>query len=153
MAKSRNVYSLPIAMEFVRPMLDNVLHLNTHVGSLRHAIDYVCDEGTPILAAGTGVVVWVRDDSNVGGTDWKKFWDLGNRVVVRHGNGEYSAYEHLRYNGAAVVEGDRVEEGSSIIGYSGNTGLSSTPHLHFEVFNEPDEEECEGETLEVRFRD
>ena len=48
-------------------------------------------------------------------------------------NGTFSEYSHLNYKGAKVNEGDLIEAGD-FIGYSGNTGWSSGPHLHFVVY-------------------
>lgn len=65
--------------------------------------------------------------------------------------GEYTAYEHLRHGGVLVAVGEKVGQGQ-LIGSSGMTGYGFLPHLHFEVFTNPDTEESEGETLEVNFQ-
>ena len=78
----------------------------------------------------------------------KKYWNKGNRIVIKHKNNEYSAYEHFQHKGNVVRAGERVRKGQ-LIGYSGNTGFSYRPHLHFEVFNNPSNDESEGETLQV----
>lgn len=122
-----------------------------HKGKLEHAVDFACPEGTPIYAALEGEVAFVRQDSNVGGLDKKRFWNLGNRLVIRHANGEYTAYEHFRYHGALVRVGQRVRTGQRIA-YSGNTGYTHGPHLHFEVYRYtgPDKDN-DYETLAVKF--
>lgn len=123
-----------------------------HSGKIKYAHDFLVPMGTRIFAAAGGKVVWLRDNSRVGGTDKKKYWYKGNRIVIRHRNGEHTAYEHLKYKGAVVKVGQQVKRGQ-LIGYSGNTGWSRIgPHLHFEVFNSPDSDECEGEILQVRFK-
>lgn len=148
--KTKNKYSLPVKMgQFTK--IDRTTS-PAHVGKLKNAIDFLCKEGTPIYASLEGEVVFVKQDSNVGGPD-KKYWDKGNRIVVKHENEEFSAYEHLKYKGAAVNVGEKVKTGQ-LIGISGNTGYTFVPHLHFEVFHitGPNKEE-DFETLEVEFKE
>lgn len=96
-----------------------------------HALDFEMPEGTEIVAAREGVVVEIKEDSNVGGTT-RDYLDKGNFVIVYHDDGTFGNYFHLKQQGALVSAGQRVERGT-VIGLSGNTGLSSAPHLHFEV--------------------
>lgn len=82
--------------------------------------DYAARPGTPVLAAGDGVVLragWA------GG--------YGNLVELRHLNGITTRYGHLRGIARKIRRGSRVEQGQ-IIGYVGSTGLASGPHLHYE---------------------
>ncbi|MEO8089598.1 MAG: M23 family metallopeptidase [Gemmatimonadales bacterium] len=82
--------------------------------------DYAARPGTPVLAAGDGVVLragWA------GG--------YGNLVELRHLNGITTRYGHLRGIARKVHRGARVEQGQ-IIGFVGSTGLASGPHLHYE---------------------
>ncbi|HWN19309.1 MAG TPA: M23 family metallopeptidase [Gemmatimonadales bacterium] len=82
--------------------------------------DYAARSGTPVLAAGDGVVLragWA------GG--------YGNLVELRHLNGITTRYGHLRGLARKVRRGARVEQGQ-VIGYVGSTGLASGPHLHYE---------------------
>lgn len=58
----------------------------------------------------------------------------GNYVKIKHDNGMYTLYAHLRYGSVAVKVGDRVTKGQ-VLGYMGNTGYSFGAHLHFEVRN------------------
>ncbi|MFH1307751.1 MAG: M23 family metallopeptidase [archaeon] len=147
---SINKYLCPIKEGDIK---DIPTHSSLHVGNLRNSVDFTCNEGTEIVAARGGEVVWIKDDSNVGGLD-KKYMNDGNRVVIKHDNGEYTAYEHLKYKGVTVKVGDKVEEGE-LVGYAGNTGYSSAPHLHFEVFKwtkkNPDPTR-DFETVEVSFK-
>ena len=97
-----------------------------------HAIDWAVPEGTTILAAREGRVVGVRDDSTFSGTD-PKFKPLANYVIIKHADGTFADYHHLKPGGALVKLGDMVKLGQPI-GLSGNTGYSTKPHLHFAVF-------------------
>lgn len=99
----------------IRPDPNNPGHTRTHKG-----IDMIAQPGTPVHAAGSGVVV--RAEPTTGG--------FGNLVVIDHGGGTHTYYAHLQT--IDVREGDRVETGA-LIGGVGSTGRSSAPHLHFEV--------------------
>jgi murein DD-endopeptidase MepM/ murein hydrolase activator NlpD len=87
----------------------------------RHqGIDYAADAGTPVMAAGDGVI---RSRAWQGG--------YGNLVEIRHANGITTRYGHLRGFAKGLAVGNRVEQGQ-VIGYVGSTGLSTAPHLHYE---------------------
>jgi murein DD-endopeptidase MepM/ murein hydrolase activator NlpD len=83
-------------------------------------VDVASPQGTPILAADDGVVALVGS-GNTG---------YGNYVVIAHAGGVTTLYGHLL--AAAVRQGDRVSQGQTI-GLEGSTGLSTGPHVHFEV--------------------
>ncbi|MFO0594482.1 MAG: M23 family metallopeptidase [Myxococcaceae bacterium] len=100
------------------------------------AWDWAMPEGTKVLAAREGVVTGFRKDSNVGCGDSSCQYE-NNYVILRHDDGTYGQYAHLRPGGVLVTLGQRVRVGEAI-GESGNTGWSSEPHLHFEVFNAVD---------------
>lgn len=94
-----------------------------------YAIDWIMPEETPIVAAGDGTVVEAVDSfSKSGLTEDMK--SKSNYVVIEHPNGTRSHYFHLAQNGVKVKIGQKVKEGE-VIALSGNTGFSSTPHLHF----------------------
>lgn len=84
-------------------------------------VDWAGPRGTPILAAGRGVI------EKAG-----RHGQYGNYVRIRHANGYQTAYAHMHRFASGVTEGAKVRQGQ-IIGYIGTTGLSSGPHLHFEV--------------------
>lgn len=84
-------------------------------------IDYACPIGTPILASENGTVIYA---------DWKEP-GYGYCVFLRHGDGNMTIYEHLTLP-IPVKVGQKVNQGD-VIGYSGSTGNSTGPHLHFEV--------------------
>lgn len=104
----------------------------THKGSSAYAIDFPMSEGTKIYAARGGIVVKTKSNSNSGGYE-KKYASSGNYVRILHKDGTFATYYHLKHKGVLVKEGDRVPQGFAL-GYSGNTGYSSGPHLHFSVF-------------------
>ena len=104
----------------------------THKGHSQYAIDFAMDEGTKIYASRGGVVVKTKSDSNKGGAS-KEFSSYGNYITIEHSDSTLATYYHLKKNGVAVKIGDKVNKGD-YIGYSGNTGYSSGPHLHFAVF-------------------
>jgi murein DD-endopeptidase MepM/ murein hydrolase activator NlpD len=79
-------------------------------------------QGDPIVATADGQVVFMEFDLN----------DFGNNVIIRHKHGFYTRYAHLQNFNNHLHTGQRVQQGE-IIGYVGNTGLSTGPHLHYEV--------------------
>jgi len=113
-----------------------------------YAHDWDLAEGSIVQAARDGVVVGVRQDSNRGGVA-EQFKNCANYVIIRHADGTYGEYLHLKQNGVYVHLGDQVTAGQPIA-FSGNTGYSSRPHLHFAVFRTIDGQR--RETLPVRFR-
>jgi murein DD-endopeptidase MepM/ murein hydrolase activator NlpD len=88
-----------------------------------NAVDIAAPIGTPVFAAATGNVIVSRSNGAWNG-------GYGNYVVIKHDNGVQTLYSHL--NSAIVNVGQRVVQGQ-VIGYVGNTGKSTGPHLHFEV--------------------
>ena len=92
-----------------------------------YTLDYV-------VAHSAGIVVGVvancnRNTSKTG----EKIY--GNYVKIRHDNGMYTFYAHLKYGSVTVKLNQRVEKGQ-VLGYMGNTGYSFGAHVHFEVRNE-----------------
>jgi peptidase M23-like protein len=61
----------------------------------------------------------------------------GNFVIIDHGNGEYSTMVHLKKSSIRMKKGDRVKQGQ-VVAQVGQSGLSTEPHLHFEVVSDPD---------------
>ncbi|RUA33462.1 MAG: hypothetical protein DSY77_10140 [Bacteroidetes bacterium] len=116
----------------------------THKGV--NAIDFNLNIGDSIYAARSGVVVEVKEDSNVGGNN-PKFEPYGNFIKVFHKDGTIGSYVNLMQNGSLVQKGDKIEKGQ-LIGFSGNTGWSSGPHLHFMVAQNKD---FQNITLPVKF--
>jgi murein DD-endopeptidase MepM/ murein hydrolase activator NlpD len=103
-----------------------------HLGKLRNAIDFIVNEKTPVIAAADGIVTFVKDDSDIGGSN-PIYWNHTNFIVIMHSNGEYSRYDHLSYNSSKVKAGQHVRVGE-VIARVGMTGFTYLPHLHFQVF-------------------
>jgi len=84
-------------------------------------VDWAAPRGTPIIASGNGVV------EKAGWTN-----GYGNQTLIRHANGYVSSYSHQNAIARGVSAGSRVRQGQ-VIGYVGSTGLSTGPHLHYEL--------------------
>ncbi len=95
--------------------------ISQYYGRGHTGIDYMANVGTPVMAAASGRVV-ITSGGWSGG--------YGNQVVIDHGGGRATRYAHL--SSFNISAGDTVSKGQ-IIGYSGNTGRSTGPHLHFEL--------------------
>jgi len=114
-----------------RPVRADDLRLTSGFGLRRHpllgdykmhtGIDWAAPTGTPIMAAGNGVI----EEAGRKGYN-------GNYIRIRHANGYQTAYSHMSRFAPGAAPGVKVRQGQ-IIGYIGTTGLSSGPHLHFEV--------------------
>jgi murein DD-endopeptidase MepM/ murein hydrolase activator NlpD len=84
-------------------------------------VDWAAPIGTPILAAGNGVVIKAQWDSG-----------YGRRVEIQHANGYITTYNHMSGFARGIKEGSRVKQGQ-VVGFLGSSGLSTGPHLHYEV--------------------
>ena len=85
------------------------------------SVDWAAPLGTPIYASGNGVV------DKVG---WEAGY--GKYVRIRHANGYETAYGHMTAFARSTQAGARVRQGQ-VIGYVGSTGLSTGPHVHYEI--------------------
>lgn len=86
-----------------------------------HGIDYGAPTGTPIESAGSGIVKYAG---------WKGGY--GNFIEIKHNNGFSTAYGHLSRIAKGVRTGAKITQGQ-VIGAVGSTGISTGPHLHYEV--------------------
>jgi hypothetical protein len=96
------------------------IHPIYKIAKMHTGLDFTADIGTEIYATGDGVVESIES----------KFSGYGQHVVINHGFGYESLYAHM--SRVAVRPGQKVRRGQ-IIGYVGNTGTSTGPHLHYEV--------------------
>ncbi len=133
-AKHNNkyIYRLPYALGTSHFVSQGYNGTATHKGSSAYSIDFPMPVGTKIYAAREGLVIKTKSNSDRGGYD-KKFRSSGNYVRVLHDDGTIATYYHLKYKGVLVREGEKVSRGQ-LLAYSGNTGYTSGPHLHFSVF-------------------
>jgi murein DD-endopeptidase MepM/ murein hydrolase activator NlpD len=127
-----HLYSLPYASNKSYRVLQGFGSRFSHTGLEEFAIDIDMPVGTPVHAARDGVVAEVEESHNKG------CWDDGcgnyaNFIVILHSDGTTGEYYHLKKGGSAVAVGDTVTQGQKI-GYSGNTGHTTMPHLHFAVY-------------------
>lgn len=104
----------------------------SHTGDSQYAVDFDLKVGSKIYAARDGEVVDIKYDSNKGGKT-KNYIDKANYITIKHSDNTYATYAHLKQNGVLVSIGQKIKRGE-LIGFSGNTGYSTAPHLHFVVF-------------------
>ncbi|MDR0716327.1 MAG: M23 family metallopeptidase [Azoarcus sp.] len=106
--------------------------ITTHGDAMnRYAVDFGVARGTLVRAARGGVVIEVKDGFTAGRRD-PALAGQTNLVAILHADGTFAQYAHLAPRGVLVRPGERVETGQALA-YSGNTGFSSGPHLHFDV--------------------
>lgn len=107
-----------ISSEFTTKRYHPVLHIyRAHLG-----VDYAASVGTPVKAAGNGKVTFVGEKGGYGKT-----------IVINHDSNYKTLYAHLNGFARGVRGGQNIKKGE-LIGYVGNTGLSSGPHLHFGLY-------------------
>jgi len=96
------------------------IHPIYKIAKMHTGLDFTADIGTEIYATGDGVIESIES----------KYSGYGQHVIINHGFGYESLYAHM--SRVAVRPGQKVRRGQ-IIGYVGNTGTSTGPHLHYEV--------------------
>lgn len=113
---------------------------NYHVIAIdqRFAYDFVRADGqswnSPVCAPAAGVITESVDGLEDDGRNMANA--AGNHLVIDHGNGEYSLIAHMRKGTVARKVGDSVRTGD-LLGYCGNSGHSSEPHIHYHLQNAP----------------
>jgi len=88
---------------------------------LHQGTDFAAPRGTPIMASGAGIVLMAQ-----------KYKGYGNYVSIKHNSTYTTAYGHMSKFGKGIKKNTRVSQGQTI-GYVGSTGMSTGPHLHYEV--------------------
>ncbi|MEP2686962.1 MAG: M23 family metallopeptidase [Qipengyuania citrea] len=96
-------------------------HPISRVVKMHQGVDFSAPRGTPIVAAGNGVVEQAKWNSG-----------YGRQTIIRHANGYKTSYSHQHRFSKGIRPGARVRQGQ-IIGQVGSTGYSTGPHLHYEV--------------------
>jgi murein DD-endopeptidase MepM/ murein hydrolase activator NlpD len=126
-------YRLPYALGSTMRVSQTFPEKMTHTDpASQHAVDFVMDVGTDVVAAREGVVIEVASDFFESGTNFAVDAARANVVRVLHDDGTMALYVHLNWNTIRVVPGQRVRRGEYLAD-SGNTGFSTGPHLHFVV--------------------
>jgi murein DD-endopeptidase MepM/ murein hydrolase activator NlpD len=123
------VYSLPFAKGSKYLLIQAYNSKMSHRNEL--SLDFKMKKGRKICAARGGVVITVKEDSDAGGLK-DEYLSQGNHIIIKHDDGSTAMYWHLQKNGVIINEGDTIIQGQHI-GYSGNTGYTAFPHLHFQV--------------------
>jgi murein DD-endopeptidase MepM/ murein hydrolase activator NlpD len=124
------VYQLPFEAGKRRLIVQGYFGAFSH--KERAALDFKMPGGTKVLAARDGVVIRLREDGDKGGLK-SEYRQYGNFVVIQHSDNSRSGYWHLQKEGVLVNVGDTVKQGQQIA-WSGNTGYTAFPHLHFIVW-------------------
>lgn len=125
------LWRLPFQTGYSYLISQGYLGKQSHHGE--YAIDFLMKEGAIVSASADGLVVKVVDAHAFGGKA-ASFAPFGNEVVIYHKACNcFSRYVHLKKKSSKVKVGDTVSVGQAIA-ESGNTGYSTGPHLHFEVF-------------------
>lgn len=124
------IYSLPYHKGRSHLVIQGYNSKFSHQG--RIMLDFKMKKGSPVSAARSGVVVAAIDTFSKGGPN-RRYLRRGNNVGILHDDSTQALYGHLQYKGALVKVGDSIKK-RQLIAYSGNTGFSAIPHLHFVVW-------------------
>lgn len=135
------VYYLPFAKGSKHLLIQAYNSKMSHTNEI--SLDFKMKKGSEICAARPGVVTAVKEDSDEGGLK-DEYLSKGNHIIIKHNDGSEAMYWHLQKDGVLVNTGDTVSLGQ-LIGYSGNTGYTAFPHLHFQVYDK------DGKNIATRF--
>jgi len=123
------VYALPFSKGSKFLLIQAYNSKMSHKNEL--SLDFKMHKGSKVCAARDGIVTAIKKDSDVGGLK-DEYLSQGNHIIIQHADGSTAMYWHLKKDGVIVNVGDTVKQGQHI-GYSGNTGYTAFPHLHFQV--------------------
>ena len=141
-------YNLPFAANKSYRISQGYNGSFSHMGIFKYSLDFIMPVGEAIHAARGGIVIGAKQSSNEGGPT-ENFKDKANYVTILHNDGTIAEYLHLQQDGVSVSIGQQVAAGEAI-GFSGNTGWSTAPHLHFHVLRM--NREFSRETIATKFR-
>lgn len=125
------VYRLPFKKGLAFRLNQGYNNSFTHKDDLKYSLDFDLSEGTEVYAARDGLVVQVVEGNTKSGP-FEEFMDDANYVTVLHDDGTFADYSHLKKDGVLIDTGQFIRRGQ-LIAYSGNTGFTTGPHLHFTV--------------------
>jgi murein DD-endopeptidase MepM/ murein hydrolase activator NlpD len=129
------LYALPFPAGEAHRVIQGFNGTFSHNGDDAFAVDFRMPVGTSVRAARDGIVVAFNDTADSHGvTPEFKDRSRANWIVVLHDDGTLAEYWHLEPHGVRVAIGQHVARGQ-VIGLSGFTGHTTTPHLHFEIRN------------------
>jgi murein DD-endopeptidase MepM/ murein hydrolase activator NlpD len=130
--KTEQVFSLPYKAGFASFCGQDNYGILSHQELKKAAVDFLMPVGTKVVASRSGEIVKVITSNTKRCSDTSKC--PNNEIVVKHDDGTYARYVHLKYDENPQVQvGQDVERGQ-FLAYSGNVGNSMMPHLHFEVY-------------------
>jgi murein DD-endopeptidase MepM/ murein hydrolase activator NlpD len=119
-----------VRKDLLRTPLD-IVRITSKFGMRKHpvlgyskmhkGVDFAASTGTPIFAAGDGVIVRIGKQRG-----------YGNYIQIKHNSKYATAYAHMSRFGKGLKKGRKVQQGD-VIGYVGSTGMATGPHLHYEV--------------------
>jgi len=111
----------PLQFRRITSSFGGRMHPILHTYRQHEGVDYAAAYGTPVRATADGLVTLVGRDAG-----------YGNMIELRHANGIKTRYGHLSAFARGLHGGERIAQGETI-GYVGSTGLSTGPHLHYEL--------------------
>lgn len=115
-----NVRKLPLFEDYYSCPVSGILTQGLHG---RNSVDLAAPIGTPVYASASGIVTVSKSNGTWNG-------GYGNFVVITHNNGTQTLYAHMK---KVVVDADEQVNKGQLIGYVGISGLTTGPHVHFEI--------------------
>ena len=143
-ARGEATYLLPFPVGDSARLIQGNHGSFTHFGHAAYAFDFRMTIGRPVTSMRAGQVIAVEERY----VDGNRTPGQENLVFVRHADGTYARYYHLTKDGAFVTLGEIVDVGDTL-GLSGDTGWSTTPHLHVDVTRDCPAWGCQ--TIWIRF--